>query len=1130
MKRIVLFLVLAVGGIAALAALGGGLGGTATKGPVPVVAEIAPAMAGAGGAEPMPMEIPGGAMLGGGMPIGVDPAKRFTNTVDESWTWTDASTGESILIRNAPKAAVECNDPAPIRDTTGAQGLRWTGVHIVLYRDKKRWTRADAVALAANPKIGRAGLEQFDITADEGYETTAPLPPGPDGRSAGTRTIIHITKNVVIYDYDNKLFVRTSDAVVDYEAQTAEGAAPVEVESTSYIVRGKGFRVDCKAQLQRLEILENTEFESLAPLDGVARKASDTSAGSLAMAPRRIHAKGSTVLTKHTEGKDTLTDVRMEGGVRVEMDGGQRLDADSIALQLVKRAAIGAASPKIPNVRAAPKLATAVPGANFVPDGMVPERMTANGDVRFEGKDSKGAPMTASGPKLAIDFRGKAVSALRLSGRSFVTWRGEMRLPGQRPSDRLVRASATESIHFGPDFENPGTDGSLLDLIGTARVECGRMPTDATPQRIAADRIAMHLRRRTLIPEVVPATTAPGHVRKSPESDWVATSFSATGGVVLEGPRLSGAAREMKGFDLDRPTYHVTAIGPDAHLEIADDPEPAAAARGNEKSDAAKTKPDATSAPRATWLLDRLLAREHAMGSFRVRANEGAVTFAGDELTYRRASGAEIRAKSGEDAHLALDGEGGRDHSIDAPTIYLRNGTDERVLETVGRTRAAFWVGGDGPGVVGAVASGPGHRVIELRSTSRIEITGSNAGKGADATFTVALADGGSLSARTDGAVTDRLTATTIELSLIETIPGPGESGFAMLGKRRSEPGAEARVGKTAKAPVKEAQAPGRYVLRSDTLSLAVGVEGKPGSAGSLRRIKADGHVEIDGDEPSKSEGTASKNAFADATEGPRHFEGTRFTYDAATFTGVLLGTASRSASITLGRAPIIDRILSPKIDVMFRDGRLSRAVFAAPVRGVFRTKSSSMSANLAQSTLEEFILESMGGALTVEGNTAVVAGSAEQPVYVQRTVRSATGQPNGSPVTITTPRLRLTTSAPFGAPGSTLAALDADGPGSRIEAGLDPLKRESATGDSIRYVPGPPSPKTADGKPIDPKRGDPKNSGPGHSGSLRITASRGSVIIVKPGQRFEGTDVAYDFADGKIHAKFSKIMMTDSK
>ena len=248
-----------------------------------------------------------------------------------------------------------------------------------------------------------------------------------------------------------------------------------------------------------------------------------------------------------------------------------------------------------------------------------------------------------------------------------------------------------------------------------------------------------------------------------------------------------------------------------------------------------------------------------------------------------------------------------------------------------------------------------------------------------------------------------------------------------------------------------------------------------------------------------------------DAKEGPRKFEGERFDFDAANESAVLLGTAKAGAVVTLGSEPTLDRIVSPRIDVFFKNRRLTRAVFAAPVRGMFHTKTAPGD---AARVIERYLLESLAGPLTVEGSVARVEGSVARPVVVQRIVRSLAGAPIGDPLTITTPRLTLTTSAEFGASGATLVALDADGQGTRLDTGHDAATRAYAIGDTLRYE-----------RPANARKGT-----PGADGSLKLTSARGAVRVARPGQMFEGHEVVYDFADGLIHAKLSTASLVEPR
>ena len=488
------------------------------------------------------------------------------------------------------------------------------------------------------------------------------------------------------------------------------------------------------------------------------------------------------------------------------------------------------------------------------------------------------------------------------------------------------------------------------------------------------------------------------------------------------------------------------------------------------------------------------------MGSFRVRAGEGAAAFAGDSLTFARATGAVIREQGGKDARVTLEGREGRDRTVEAPAIFLRPGEDERVLETEGRTHAVFWVGDEDVAPAAPTQAASAHRVVELRSPTRIDISGSRGSDEVDATLSVSLVDGGSLSARTGDVVTDRLTATTIELALVETHARAGDVGFALAGPRTTPTsGAKSRGAATpSHAPRANAgpTTPGRFVVDADRLMLAVGTEARAGTAGGLRRVRAEGRVDARGD---------------DARAGPRRFEADRFDYDARTGLGVLAGTTKR-ARVSLGSEPSIQRVLSPRIEVAFLDGKMIRATFAAPVAGLVHTKPTGGTAPVGE--LVRFVLSDEGGPMTIEGDTVRLEGTADRPVIVSRVTRDAAGREIGTPVVITTPRLTLTTTSPFGTPGSDLARLEADGPGTVVDVGTDPKTRSRIVGDRIRF-----------------ERPQGRAGGPqAERGVLRVTSTKGVVLLTKPGATLQAYEVTYDLATGMLSSRLKSADLVSPK
>ncbi len=177
---------------------------------------------------------------------------------------------------------------------------------------RRRTPAPTSTRCAPNSKTGRRGLERFEISAEEGYETTTPLLSAPGDKTPRERTVIRLSKNVEIRDLIQKLVVRTSDVVVDREAGTAEGSAPIEAQGPGYVARGKGFRLDRAAE-RGLEILEGTEFDAQDLV--VDAQSTAPSVGANTMKPRRVQAKGGHG-DRQPRGREGAVDGRAHGGRR----------------------------------------------------------------------------------------------------------------------------------------------------------------------------------------------------------------------------------------------------------------------------------------------------------------------------------------------------------------------------------------------------------------------------------------------------------------------------------------------------------------------------------------------------------------------------------------------------------------------------------------------------------------------------------------------------------------------------------------------------------------------------------------------------------------------------------------------
>jgi hypothetical protein len=91
---------------------------------------------------------------------------------------------------------------------------------------------------------------------------------------------------------------------------------------------------------------------------------------------------------------------------------------------------------------------------------------------------------------------------------------------------------------------------------------------------------------------------------------------------------------------------------------------------------------------------------------------------------------------------------------------------------------------------------------------------------------------------------------------------------------------------------------------------------------------------------------------------------------------------------------------------------------------------------------------------------------------------------------------LTIATTSAFGTPGSHLARLDANGPGTFIDYGADRKTRSRIVGDTIRFE-------------------GPTGASKGSKGVLHVTSTKGVVFLSQPNATVEAYDVTYDLATG---------------
>ncbi len=1055
MKRILAFLVLAGGGLLALAAATGGFHGTSRERPKP---ELTTSEDEAPGAASRPTgvrvtEIP----LGRGQlpPASVEPLESLDVHENQPRTWVDPVTKEKIELPYFPELSIHFTDPTPFSDeASGDVGARWRKAEVLMYRDVTSLSREEALALRATmvaagdgrtPRASseedsatRARFVRFVITAEEGEASLRTIPFAGRDRVPEVRKVVKLSKNVVIRDLLQNAVLNASDLVIDHGAGTAEGTGPIEVESPAYRMRGRGFRLDRKAA--RLVILEQTVVDARQVASEVTAGPVDFASGTFR--PRMLRAGGPvTVRRLADEHGEPWHEVALSGGVHVELDGNRTLDARAVTLRIVR------ASPS--RRTSAQPAGAATRGDAGLPGGEAGDRwrlsrMTADGDVLVESPDAAAAPtslLSAWGPRMVSDFASGGLGSTRLEGRCGVSWRGRLALPGEAAAFRVVTATCEEVLRFGPrdpaETSLPPCD-AVLDLVGSARVEGGEGGSDPDPQRIDADRLRVCLRKKAPSAKRPAGTDPTPGRRDAVGAGLVAIAFSATGEARLSGPRVRGRAREIHGFDLDRDDFRVVASGQGTLLEIVEKDAPA------RTSPAAA--PDDVVARRSarTWILERMSAVGGVNGSSAAIGGADPLRFTGDRFDFEGTTGGILRGREESHASVVLPGSGGRDDVLEALVISF-GGTDaERTLHAEGGARIDLAVGDRGPGAPRAAARG-GTRIVALRSGSRIEAVGSRGAAGSrDARVTVTLSDGGSLEARTGETTTDRIAGERIELVLAERVPAPGETSFGAFGSRARDdlPGG-APPGDAAPTTARPRDAgkggaaglgDGRWTLRADRMDVVAASTGRDLEA--LKRLVAVGNVDV------RNQGGRSA----------ARFEGGRLELEGASGHGVLIGREGARAKVTLGEGPAPQRLTSPRIDFDVVGGDLAQATFAAPVSGIVN------GAPGKDGRVDRYGIVSEAGPLTIErgapgaGMTIVLIGTDAVPVLVGRTTRDAKGALVGRPVRLSTPKLTLITSKPLGASAMELERLTAEGPATRVDLGEDAPDATHAVGDLLVY------------------------------------------------------------------------------
>ncbi len=505
-----------------------------------------------------------------------------------------------------------------------------------------------------------------------------PLPP---------RFVLRLTKDVRVHVVPDDVHVQTSDLVIDQGAGTVEGGATLVATGPAFTATGTGLRLDKRSG--RVELVRNVEFRAEQLTDERGRMpALDLGAGPFQ--PRLLRTAGSVVLVRHESTPQRVTyEAVLSDDVRVEAADGSRLTAQRVVLDIVPRVDARPVAPK-----PAPDVDRSLLAA---PKGRWRLRsMVAEGDVRVRGEERgtdpavDGRVVTIETERLSGRFDDPARAVATLEGRTVLTYTGLLTLPGGSGARGTVVARCRQGVTYGPPAS--ATDARMcdvvVDLVGAVELD-GTVPPAEGSERLTAERVRLMLRHAPR-PAKTPATAPAAALPRGPTTDLVAVAFLASGDDVrISGPVVSGRAREMKAFDLDRPeAWRLVLTGPDAYLEV--DEATSTGRTGGAPGSATATDDASSKKARETWVPDRLEATGGVRGAL---APDPATSPSGSRR--RRSPTARPRAAAsrpaGGRARLTYPGAKGRDQGVEAPIVGFRVGDDTTTLWTRGGTKAVMW-------------------------------------------------------------------------------------------------------------------------------------------------------------------------------------------------------------------------------------------------------------------------------------------------------------------------------------------------------------------------------------------------------------------------------------------------------
>lgn len=884
MKRLLLFLLLAAAGTAALVYGAGGIDGPLESRPAPIVEETTGPQAKAPRIE-----------TGKGTPD-IDAIEGITQPAPpRRIVWVDRLSDERIEIPTFMPWRFMARDARPLqRPDDERQGVLCRDVSFQMYREPE--SRAEAMALARNEEEAYAALLHQRFTADEarvfgrlGEALSRDRKPARDDHGLGD-TELKLDGNVVISDLDQGLEVRGASMTIWPEQDRVEGDGLYTLRHEALMLEGRHLvmeRDEAKGW-SRVSVEREPVLRIVAEgRDKHGNLIFDFGRGEFR--PATITADGRAILVRQEGRTETTITVTLSDNVTAVQEGGRRLNAGHVELVATRSArpeTTGKRPWKLQHFRADQGVKVAYPGRTRE-GGEYLTSVSANRllhDVPLTG-----SPSTVLQGNVSILLRGE-IPVLGPGGRLRLlcrerAWIGP--LPAGAPSGDLDRTTLQQ-----------------IGLRGAARIE--RELVGPTGQQDILEAEAIDL---IVQPRDRSADTGPLEM----QSRMVAVHFAALGDVLLGGTRVRGSTHRLIGDALHTDRPHVSAEGRGTRFEFPDLGQEQRLLGPDSRTDtstADTTTDQRESTPKGRWELQRFLAR----GAVDITTSVGGPAvgipahLTGDEVSYDRLTRrAQLSASAGAPARIAWSASRTQTNQVETRVLTFDRGAGR--LTATGGVQGELYVARRGDAQALPMRSrmrDPARldsATLSVHTDERIDLHMRRAGTAWEP------ATGEEQVIRIRGPVTtelraadnsvDRMRSESLEVALVFLPPKPTPSA-------PSAP--TARVAGPTTTPPRDARTDGKPLERLDV------------QAGALRVDLEDGDVSF-------LEGTAG----VDLKSGGAHVRGDHLTYEDRSEVVVVRGTPTEQAVVFLGATDQRSEVRAARLRLQLAENKPVRLEAYAP-------------------------------------------------------------------------------------------------------------------------------------------------------------------------------------------------------